>query len=44
MAAIAPTTPRSVPPHSTAKIVISGWTFTVRFWICGWIRLFSICW
>ena len=32
------------PPQSTAKIVTSGCTSTVRFWICGWMRLFSICW
>ena len=44
MATIAPSTPSSVPPNSTATIVMSGWTFTVRFWIWGWIRWFSICW
>ena len=44
MATIAPMTPSSVPPNSTATIVMNGWTFTVRFWICGWIRLFSSCW
>ena len=24
--------------------MMNGCTFTVRFWICGWIRWFSICW
>ena len=44
IATIAPSTPSSVLPNSTATIVMNGCTFTVRFWICGWITWFSNCW
>ena len=40
----APRIPSSVPPNSTATITRNGLMSTARFWICGWIRLFSTCW
>ena len=40
----APSTPSSVPPNSTETITRNGLMSTARFWICGWIRLFSTCW
>ena len=43
-ATIAPRTPSSVPPNSTATMTRNGLICTARFWICGWTRLFSTCW
>ena len=44
IATIAPITPSSVAPNSTATIVMNGCTLTVRFCTCGWMTWFSNCW
>ena len=44
IATSAPSTPSSVEPKSTATSTMNGCTLTARFWICGWISVFSICW
>ena len=44
IATSAPSTPSSVAPNSTETSTTKPFTFTVRFWTWGWIRLFSICW
>ena len=40
----APRMPSSVAPNSTDTITRNGLICTARFWIWGWIRLFSTCW
>ena len=44
IATSAPRTPSSVEPNRTATSTMNGCTFTARFWICGWMKLFSSCW